>query len=92
MRLPVVATDGKGTREAMIAGTTGLLVPVGDAEALAKAMLTIMEMPLTERMAMGAAGRTLVEAKFSLPVVVERWQQLYAQLMAENSASRRWAR
>jgi glycosyltransferase involved in cell wall biosynthesis len=106
--LPVVATDGKGTREAMIAGTagllpgllpglltgllSGLLVPVGDAEALARAMGRIMDMTRTERMAMGAAGRALVEERFSLPVVVHRWQRLYARLMVENPTARRWAR
>jgi glycosyltransferase involved in cell wall biosynthesis len=90
--LPVVATEGNGTREAMIAGRTGLLVPVGDVAALAGAMRALMEMPVSERMAMGTAGRAFVEERFSLPVVVELWEALYARLMVENPRARRRAR
>ena len=39
--LPTVATDGSGTRETIQIDETGLLVPVGDAAALARAMTKI---------------------------------------------------
>lgn len=62
--LPVVATDVSGTRGVMRDGETGLLVPPGDATALAQAMAALLAEP--ERAAqMGAAARRRVELHFS---------------------------
>jgi glycosyltransferase involved in cell wall biosynthesis len=79
--LPVVATDGAGTRSALIPNQTGLLVPVGDHTALAKAMSQIMAMPLAQRQAMGDAGREFVEQSYSLDQVVTQWETLYQSLL-----------
>lgn len=54
--LPVVATDIRGSREEVVANVTGLLVPVRDAEALAKALAQIIDAHADAR-AMGEAGR-----------------------------------
>ncbi len=54
--LPVVATDIRGSREEVVDGETGLLVPVADAEALAGALNRLIGDPAA-RSAMGAAGR-----------------------------------
>lgn len=54
--LPVVATDIRGSREEVVPGETGLLVPVADAAALADALRALAEDPAA-RAAMGAAGR-----------------------------------
>lgn len=62
--LPVVATSVSGTRGVMLPGETGLLVPPGDAAALAQAVALLLAEP--ERAAqMGAAGRRRVEQHFS---------------------------
>jgi glycosyltransferase involved in cell wall biosynthesis len=82
--LPIVATDGSGTREAIRPGETGFVVPVGDVAALTHAMAKIIAMPLNRRLKMGESGRQFVEKYFSLPVIVDRWQDLYAQLLEEN--------
>jgi glycosyltransferase involved in cell wall biosynthesis len=79
-----VATDGSGTREAIRPGETGFVVPVGDVAALTHAMAKIIAMPLNRRLKMGESGRQFVEKYFSLPVIVDRWQDLYAQLLEEN--------
>jgi len=55
--LPVVATDIRGSREEVIDGQTGLLVPVADAGALAAALATLAADP-ARCAAMGTAGRT----------------------------------
>ena len=56
MARPVVATDIRGSREEVVPGQTGLLVPVRDAAALAKAFIDLIGDPaLRERM--GQAGR-----------------------------------
>jgi glycosyltransferase involved in cell wall biosynthesis len=82
--LPVVATDGNGTREAMIPDKTGLIVPVADVASLSHAMAMLMTMPPEDRLNMGARGRQLVEGHFSLPIVVGQWEKLYSQLLQEH--------
>lgn len=54
--LPVVATDIRGSREEVVAGETGVLVPICDPKALAAAFASLLEAP-TEARAMGEAGR-----------------------------------
>jgi glycosyltransferase involved in cell wall biosynthesis len=61
--LPVVATDVSGTRQVMIDGATGVLVPPADAERLAAALIALLENPVRAR-EMGAAGRNRVESQF----------------------------
>jgi len=90
-RLPIVATDGKGTREAMIPGKTGLTVPVGDHIALATAMAQVMSMTPLERLRWGIRGRQFVEKHFSLPGIVDRWEGLYSRLLHQNPRPSRHA-
>jgi glycosyltransferase involved in cell wall biosynthesis len=88
--LPVVATNGAGTREAMLPGESGLLVPVGDSAALAEAMRGMMAMPEKQRKAMGKRGRQLVEERFSLSSVADQWERLYADLLESHLDPARW--
>jgi len=90
--LPVVATDGSGTREAMRLDETGFVVPGGDIAALSHAMTQMMAMPLDRRLKMGENGRQFVDKHFSLPVIVDQWQNLYAQLLEENPLPSRHGR
>lgn len=89
--LPVVATDGKGTREAMVHGETGLIVPVGDHIALATAMGQVMSMTPSERQKWGIRGRQFVEEHFSLPVIVDQWERLYSRLLHQHTHPSRHA-
>jgi len=82
--LPVVATDAAGTREAILPGESGLLVPVANSTALAEAMTKIMAMPRVQRQQMGAKGRQFVEHTYALSKVVDRWEQLYCQLLHDH--------
>lgn len=62
---PVVATRGGGVTEIIRDGETGLLVPPGDASALAAALGTILSDPaLSQRL--GQSGREDVSGRFSL--------------------------
>ena len=62
---PVVATRGGGVTEIIRDGETGLLVPPGDASALAAALGTILSDPaLAQRL--GQSGREDVSDRFSL--------------------------
>ena len=56
---PVIAGDSGGAREAVRDGETGLLVPPGDTDALAAALVSLLEDGAL-RARMGAAGRARV--------------------------------
>jgi glycosyltransferase involved in cell wall biosynthesis len=77
--VPVVATDVEGTREAVAEGVTGRLVPAGNPEALAKALVELLADPsLLRRLA--AAGPGQAQA-FSLTAMVQRLDRLYQTLL-----------
>ena len=87
--VPAVATDVPGTREAIVNEETGWLAPAADADALARAMAKLMRTPIEERRAMGESARRMVRERFSLETVLDRWEQLYAELLGRKSARRR---
>lgn len=73
---PVVATAVGGTPELVSDGETGLLVPPGDAVALADALSRILgDEDLAKRM--GQAARKRVAERFSASVAAERILKLY---------------
>jgi len=76
----VVATDAGGVPEIVIPGETGLLVPPGDATAMAQAVTALLEDP-SRCSRFGAAGRGRVETKFSLARHVAAIEALYAELL-----------
>jgi glycosyltransferase involved in cell wall biosynthesis len=71
----VVATDVGGTRDLVVPGETGLLVPPGDSDSLAHA---IVELLLSEerREALGRAGRRRAEEHFSAAEMGARYRRL----------------
>ncbi len=69
--LPVIATDIRGSREEVVAGETGLLVPVNDAKALANAIRQLAGDPAGRR-AMGKAGRARALALYDEAKVIAR--------------------
>jgi glycosyltransferase involved in cell wall biosynthesis len=74
---PVVTTDNIGCREAVVNNENGILVPVRDSAALARALASIMG-DETRRKTMGAASRRLAESVFSEDhVVSEVIKRLY---------------
>ena len=82
MALPVVATNIRGSREEVVDGATGLLVPVRDAGALATALLALTDDPAMRRR-MGAAGRARALAVFDeSKVVAHQIAEIRARLPA----------
>jgi glycosyltransferase involved in cell wall biosynthesis len=80
---PVVATAAPGTTEAVVDGATGVLVPVGDAKGLCRAMRDLGRDP-TRRAALGEAGRTLVAERFGIGAMIEAYAALYEGLAASK--------
>ncbi len=74
--LPVIATDCGGPRENISHGTTGLIVPSADIQALVKAVDSLLSNP-TRRTEMGCAGRVAMEER-SFEQAFHRTWQLYA--------------
>jgi glycosyltransferase involved in cell wall biosynthesis len=77
--LPVVSFDcPTGPREVIRNGRSGVLVPDGDVDALAKAMLAVIEDP-EHRRALGA-GASARAKDFGLDSIGPRWEALIAEL------------
>ncbi len=77
---PVVATNGGGVPEIVEHNLTGLLVPMGDAPAMATAILHFLDNPdLAARM--GQAGRQRVMDKFTIDQTARKVESVYEELL-----------
>lgn len=65
MARPIITTDAPGCRETVTQGRNGLLVPIGDANALAYAMQKLAQDP-SLRIAMGKCSRTMAAETFDV--------------------------
>ncbi|HKZ06044.1 MAG TPA: glycosyltransferase family 4 protein [Methylomirabilota bacterium] len=83
---PVIATDLEGMPELITDGETGLLVPPRNPDALAQAMLRVLENPARAK-AMARAGRKRVETQFSLTAKLDRTEALYTRLVTAAGAA-----
>ncbi len=82
--LAVVATEVGGNAELVVAGRTGEIVPTGDVQALAAALVRLATDPARAAV-MGRAGRVRVEQRFSLPAMVAAYHGLYDRLLVERT-------
>lgn len=82
---PVVATDVEGTREAVVAGESGILVPPGDPVALANAISTVLhDDELRARLVKAALER--VRSEFSEDAMIASTAALYQELLSSPLA------
>jgi glycosyltransferase involved in cell wall biosynthesis len=73
---PVVATDVGGTRDQVVDGETGHLVPAGDRDAVTRALLELADDPkAADRM--GAAGRLRQRERFTGEAMVDGYEQAF---------------
>jgi glycosyltransferase involved in cell wall biosynthesis len=80
MEKPVVATDVGGVRE--LVGEAGVLAPARNPEALAGAMLGMMERSAEDRQALGRAARERMVRNFSMEARADEWEALYGRIAA----------
>ncbi|MCA1711297.1 MAG: glycosyltransferase family 4 protein [Actinobacteria bacterium] len=78
--VPVVATDADGVRDVVQDGSTGLLVPRGDVEALGRAVARLLDEPqVAAGLAAAAMGRL---AEFDADRMVRALEALYLEAAA----------
>jgi glycosyltransferase involved in cell wall biosynthesis len=82
--LPVVATDVGGNYEAVQDGVSGLLVPSEDPAALSSAIMQLLSDP-AKATRMGAAGREIVENRFTTEAMMSQIASVYEALLSDKS-------
>jgi L-malate glycosyltransferase len=82
---PVIATRVGGVPDLVRAGTTGVLVPARDAEALADALCAVLEAPDRAR-ALGQAAQAYVRVEHDEGRVIERLSVWYESLVPGQRA------
>lgn len=78
--LPCVASEVGGIIDIIKSASCGMLVPIGDKEAIAGAALKLLNDPAL-RLAMGKNGRSVVMEKFSLDNMADRILRLYKDIL-----------
>ncbi len=77
----VVATDAGGTRELVVDGVTGYVVPTGDVNALEARAIDLLDNE-GRRAAMAAAGLARVREHFTVGAMARRYVELYEELLS----------
>jgi glycosyltransferase involved in cell wall biosynthesis len=86
---PVVATDGGGTKELVMEGETGYLVPAEDPDALAAKLEYLLDnSDVAQRM--GTAGEAKLRHEFSMERMVEETVQLYQRAIENATGHHRY--
>jgi glycosyltransferase involved in cell wall biosynthesis len=91
MRKPVVATTAGGLPEVAQDGETGILVPPGDPDALAQAVIRLLRDPVHRRK-LGEAGRDRVAVLFTVDammrILAEGYQALIGRAVSSQAVAR----
>ena len=74
MAKPIITTDAVGCREVVDDEINGLLVPVKDVSALARAMVRMINHPEMRRR-MGRTGRKKVELEFDEKLIIQKIEE-----------------
>jgi glycosyltransferase involved in cell wall biosynthesis len=83
MEKPVVATDVGGVGE--LVGDAGVLVSPNRPDALAEALLQMMQTSRGERHKLGCVARARIQTGFSMDARVEEWEALYRTVLNNRS-------
>jgi glycosyltransferase involved in cell wall biosynthesis len=83
MKVPCVVTDIRGCREVVEHGQNGLLVALGDVQALAEAIIELLT-DWEKARRMGEEGRRMALERFDERLVFEKVKAEYARLLQER--------
>jgi glycosyltransferase involved in cell wall biosynthesis len=86
--LPIVATATEGAQEIINSDDAGVLVPVGDVEATASALLRLLE-DANARKRIGILARTTARARFSLAKMVDETEKAYFEVQESGVRSQK---
>lgn len=86
--VPVIGTDIPGIRQLVSDGDTGMLVPVGNPDALARAIERMAADP-GEAMRMAERARAVIDERFSAARMAREFEADYAGLLAMSPIHRR---
>jgi len=84
--VPVVATDTGGIAEIVVSGESGVLVPVGDAEAAARAVLRLASDPLG-RARLAAEARRRLNGTFDIGRMLRDLEEEYDRVLHATASS-----
>ena len=82
--VPAISFDNDGAPEVVIDGETGCLVPLGNVDRLADAIVKLAG-DARSRRKMGAEGRARCLHRFDWRRMVEKIEALYAELRQSNA-------
>jgi glycosyltransferase involved in cell wall biosynthesis len=86
MERAVVTTDVAGVTELVVDGVTGLVVPPEDSQALADAVINLLQDRERAR-AIGREGARRVAEGFSLETMLDRMEAIYGEVAAARAAA-----
>lgn len=81
--VPLIATMSEGAREILEDGVTGILVPVGNPEALSEAITDLLD-DEQRRERLRTNALRVVHERFSLAAMVDATEQLYRNLLSSR--------
>lgn len=82
-RLPCVATDVGGNREAVEEGETGFIVPSEDWEAMGRRILELLD-DRARAMTMGRRAEAVIREKFTAEIMMRELVEIYSNLLHGN--------
>ena len=84
MGRPIITTDVPGCRGTVDEGKNGFLVPVRNANELAKAMIKFIDLPYNKKQAMGAYSRKKAENEYDEKNVIKKYLELTKAILGDK--------
>ena len=81
--MPCIATDISGNQDLIQHNKNGLLVPSEDPEALAEAVVYMLDNP-DKAKEMGASARKTIEESYAISVIADKYVELYLELVKND--------
>lgn len=82
LEVPVIGSDARGVKDLLV-DDCGVVVPVGDVDALARAMAWVLDHP-EEAREMARKGRQRVTAQHDIRHILKLHDEIYAELLGEK--------
>jgi glycosyltransferase involved in cell wall biosynthesis len=82
--VPVVSTESEGAAEILDDSQTGLLVPIGDVESIAGAIIALLDNK-AERDRLATNAARVARERFSLKQMVDRTEEVYREILISQA-------